>query len=204
MKKIILATGNKNKLKEIKKMYPDDELLCLADVGFFENIEETGTTFLENATIKVDAISNFLKDKNIQFDSIIAEDSGLCVDALGGEPGIYSARYAGEHGNDEANRQKLLEKLKGETNRKAHFITVAVEQFANGDRIWAEGKAFGEILHSRRGEGGFAFDSLFLSDDLGKGFAEVSLEEKNRVSHRFRAMQNLQAKEKEYFSRKGE
>ena len=201
MRKIILATGNKNKLKEIKKMYPDDEILSLADVGFFEDIEETGTTFLENATIKVDAISNFLKDKDLQCDSIIAEDSGLCVDALGGEPGIYSARYAGEHGNDEANRQKLLAKLKGETNRKAYFITVAVEQFANGDRIWAEGKTYGQILPEARGEGGFAFDRLFLSDDLGKSFAEVSVEEKNKVSHRYRAMRNLQAEENKYINK---
>ena len=91
--------------------------------------------------------------------------------------------------------------MKGETNRKAYFITVAVEQFTNGDRIWAEGKTYGQILPEARGEGGFAFDRLFLSDDLGKSFAEVSVEEKNKVSHRYRAMRNLQAEENKYLNK---
>ena len=121
----------------------------------------------------------------------LADDSGLCVDALGGQPGIFSARYCGHHGDDEANRKKLLENMQGITNRAAHFNCAMALVYPNGEELVVEGQTFGEILHEEVGNGGFGYDPLFFSRDLQKSFGVATAEEKNKVSHRFRALKKL-------------
>lgn len=188
MEKIILASNNKHKIKEFRKML-DAEVLCLEDIGFYDDIVEDGETFKDNALIKAKAVSKFLKEKGIVA-NVVAEDSGLCVNALGGAPGVYSARYAGEH-DDNANRQKLLKSLEGKTDRSAYFICVIVKLFTDGHYIAVEGKTFGQITTEELGDKSFGYDCLFYSDELHKTFGQVSSEEKNAVSHRGRALENL-------------
>ena len=185
MKKIIFASHNKGKIKEVKELLPGYEILSLAEVGFNEDIEETGATFAENSLIKAKTI----------FDSChaaaLADDSGLCVEALDGAPGVYSARYAGEDGNDAKNRKLLLENMQGVANRKAKFVTVATFIDEIGVVTQAVGETHGTILFEETGTNGFGYDSLFLSDDLGKSFGMATAEEKDAVSHRARALKNL-------------
>lgn len=194
MEKIILASNNEHKIKEFSQIFSDKQVLSLKDIGYENEIEETGKTFLENALIKAKTISKFLKEKGI-FASVIADDSGLCVEALNGEPGVYSARYAGEHGNKVENRKKLLKKLEGIKNRKAYFNCTLVKYFPSGMYIVAEGKTYGQIIHEEQGDKSFGYDCLFLSDDLNKVFGLATSEEKNSVSHRNRAIQILISKE---------
>ena len=127
----------------------------------------------------------------------LADDSGICVEALDGAPGIYSARYAGEHGNDKKNRDFLLKNLQGKSNRRAYFISAVALVYPDGKEIVAEGRTYGNILHEEVGENGFGYDCLFESEDLGKSFGVASADEKNAVSHRFRALQSLLQKWKE-------
>jgi XTP/dITP diphosphohydrolase len=189
MNKIILASNNKHKISEFRSIFSDFEILSLSDIGFFEDIDENGTTFVENSLIKARAVSSFLK-KNGIVANVIADDSGLCVDALNGEPGIYSARYSESH-NDKSNREKLLENLKNETNRNAHFNCTLVELFPNGKYLVAEGKTYGLITTEEIGDTSFGYDCLFFSTDLNKTFGEATSEEKNSVSHRGRAIEKL-------------
>lgn len=191
--KIVLASNNAHKVKEIREMLGDYEILSLKDIGFEGDIVEDGATFLENALIKARAVSKFLKDKNIKA-RVMADDSGLCVDALGGEPGIYSARYAGEECDNEANRQKLLSALKGKTDRSAHFNCTIVLLDEDGSFVESEGKTFGHITDKYFGDTSFGYDCLFYSDDLHKTFGQASADEKNAVSHRGRAIANLKTK----------
>lgn len=191
--KIVLASNNKNKIKEFKQILKDDEILTMHDVGFYDEIDETGETFLENALIKAKTISEFLKTKGLDY-PVVADDSGLCVEALNGEPGVYSARYSGVHGDDEANRQKLLKKLEGVENRKAYFQCITVEYFSDGSYKVGDGRTYGTITYKKIGDETFGFDCLFLSDDLNKTFGEASAEEKNKESHRFRAIKDLFSK----------
>lgn len=197
MKKIVLASNNKHKIEEFKQLFPEYEVLALKDIGFMEDIVEDGTTFFENSMIKARTISEYLKSKGIEA-SVIADDSGLCVDALNGEPGIYSARYAAEH-NDSANRKKLLDKLNGVSDRKAYFNCTLVELFPNGEYITVDGKTFGNITEEEIGDTSFGYDCLFLSDELGKTFGEATSDEKNSVSHRGRAIQQLKKLRKEKY-----
>ena len=182
-------------------MFEDTEILSLKDIGFNEEIEENGTTFLENSLIKAKTIHNYLKSKNIAA-SVIADDSGLCVDSLDGNPGIYSARYAGIHGDNQANRNKLLIDLTDKSNRNAHFTCCLVEYFPNGDYIHVEGNTYGCILDKETGDTSFCYDCLFYSNDLKKSFGEASEEEKNSVSHRGRAISKLIEEEKKYYEGK--
>ena len=183
MKKLIVASSNRGKLKEIAEILGDRyEIVSMAEAGFHEDVEETGTTFYENALLKASAVSEALGC------DALADDSGLCVDALDGAPGVYSARYAGEAHNDKANRQLLLKNLEGVQNRRAHFATVITICYPNGDFITAKGRVEGSILREERGTEGFGYDSLFFSDELQKTFAEASADEKNSVSHRGRAL----------------
>lgn len=189
MKKIVVATNNNNKLKEIRSILGDRfELLSMADAGVFEEIEENGSSFLENALIKASFVS---KKTGL---TALADDSGLCVHALKGAPGIFSARYSGENANDERNNKLLLENLKDENNRAAHFHCCAALCQNDGSYIYAEGKAEGEILRQIKGSGGFGYDPLFYSFDLKKTFAEADFDEKNKVSHRYRALLVLREK----------
>lgn len=190
MKTIVLASNNKNKIKEFREIFSDYNILSLNDIGFNDEIEETGKTFLENALIKAKTIHLFLKDKNLDYD-VVSDDSGLCVEALNGAPGVYSARYAGIHGNDNENIKKLLKELEGNVNRKAYFICFIVLYKSNGIYYDVEGKTYGTITNEKIGDDSFGYDPVFLSDDLGKTFGEASSEEKNKVSHRGRAIDEL-------------
>ncbi len=183
--KIVAATGNPHKLKEIREILCGFEIVSEAEAGFFGEVEENGSTFLENALLKARAVS---KATGL---AALADDSGLCVEALGGAPGIYSARYSG--GGDAANRALLLKNLQ-EKERRAYFCCAAALVYPNGKEIVAEGRTYGTIVHESRGEGGFGYDSLFLSDDLGVTFAEADEAAKNSVSHRGRALRALAEK----------
>lgn len=184
-KTLVVATGNAHKLREIAEIFTEYDVLSQRQMGFTDDVEETGNTFTENALIKARAACAALGV------TALADDSGLCVDALRGAPGIYSARYAGEHGDDKANRKLLLQNLAGETDRRAYFNCAVALVFPDGREIVAEGKTYGEILTEEVGSGGFGYDPLFLSDDLQKSFGVATAEEKNTVSHRFRALQAL-------------
>ncbi len=189
MKKIVLASNNQHKIEEFKKIFSNLQILSMAEIGFCDEIEETGTTFVENSYLKAHAVAEFLKKKHIKA-TVLADDSGLCVDALGGRPGVYSARYAGQH-DDAANRKKLLQELKGVKDRSAHFVCVITKIEPNGDCSYVEGRADGRILTKEMGSNGFGFDPLFYSDELGKTFAEALPDEKNAVSHRAKAIKEL-------------
>ena len=143
MKKIILASNNNHKLKEFQEVFCGFEVLGLKDIGFTDEIIEDGDSFEENSEIKARAVQAFLKEKGVSAD-VVADDSGLVVEALGGEPGIYSARYSGEH-DDKANREKLLQRLMFNENRDAYFVCCLVVIRSNGDKVVAEGKTYGRI-----------------------------------------------------------
>ncbi len=189
MEKIVLASNNKHKLKEFKEILVDYEIITLADIGYTKDIEETGKTFEENALIKAKTIHDYLQSKGLDYD-VIAEDSGLCVDSLNGAPGIYSARYAGNHGDSQANRDKLLKELEGK-NRSAYFVSYIILYFNNDTYKTFVGKTYGEITFEEKGNKDFGYDCIFYSNDLKKVFGEVSDEEKNAVSHRARAIKEM-------------
>ncbi len=187
--KILLASHNKNKIAELeallKTVCADAEVVSLSDVGFTDEIIEDGTTFEENALIKArtGARLGYIT---------VADDSGLMVDALGGAPGVYSARYAGEDGNTEKNNAKLLAALQGvpQDKRTAHFVSVVACVFPDGrEDIVVRGECPGGILTSPRGKTGFGYDPLFWYAPFGKTYAEMTAEEKNSISHRGVAMQ---------------
>lgn len=189
---IVVATGNMHKLTEIEailsQVLPDTRFVALGQLGDFEDPEETGATFLENALIKAEAA---VAQTGL---SAIADDSGLVVDALDGEPGVYSARYAGVHGDDAANNEKLLEKMAdvADGERTARFMSVIALVDASGVVRSGTGACEGMIGREGRGDHGFGYDPLFLpADTPGKSMAELTPEEKNAISHRFHALQDL-------------
>ena len=186
--KVVLASHNKKKMVEMKTILSamGVEVLSQADVGVDLEPEETGETFAENALIKAKAV---MEASGLP---AIADDSGLCVDALGGAPGVYSARYAGDGHDDEANIVKLLKNMNDVPDgaRAAHFECAIVCAFPNGDEICARGVCDGEILREKRGEGGFGYDPIF-GVSCGKSFGELSPEEKDEISHRGRALREL-------------
>ena len=179
--KIVLASGNKHKIAELqailKKYIPDIEVVSMKEVGIDDDIIEDGSTFEENAMIKARAVA---KHGYIG----VGDDSGLAVDALLGAPGIYSARYAGEHGNDAANNAKLLKEMQDKTDRTAAFVCAIACVFPSGESFCVRGEAKGEILRELHGDGGFGYDPLFYVEEYGKTFAELSADEKNSISHR--------------------
>ena len=189
---VVLASRNRGKVAELQRLLCAElsdviELKSLDDVGIADEIEENGTTFIENAEIKARAAaaSGFAG---------LGDDSGLAVEALGGAPGVYSARYAGEHGNDAANNEKLLAELADKPCRDAAFVCALALVYPDGRVVRATGDVKGEILRSPRGEGGFGYDPLFYYPALGKSFAELTREEKNEISHRGAAVRALAAK----------
>ena len=184
--KLLIASNNQHKIDEIKQILGNkfEQILSLSEAGIVCDPEENGKTFLDNALIKVRAVAK-LTDM-----PVLGDDTGLCVDALNGAPGVHSARFAGDHDNAK-NRAKLLYELQDETNRKAHFSTAVALLYPDGRLVTAEGRVDGEILHAEVGTNGFGYDSLFYCNEIGKTFAEATAEEKNAVSHRGRALQNL-------------
>ncbi len=185
---IVLATHNKNKVKEIQSVLSDIfdgcEVLTATEVGVTDDIVEDGETFEENAMIKARAV---WKKGRIA----ISDDSGLCVNALGGAPGVYSARYAGEPCDTPKNNSKLLSELKGKSDRSAYFVCTIACILPNGESFTVRGTADGVILESEKGNAGFGYDPLFFYEPLGKTFAELTKEEKHEISHRGNALHML-------------
>ena len=185
--KICAATGNAGKLRELRRILEAQghEVVSQKELGITIEPEETGTTFAENALIKAETIC---KASGLP---TIADDSGLCVDALDGAPGVYSARYCGHHGDDEANNDKLLEEMKDvpAERRTAKFVCVITCLWPDGRRIVARGECPGQILFAPKGTGGFGYDPVFYLPELEKTYAELAPEEKNAISHRARALQ---------------
>lgn len=185
--KIVAATHNKGKIKEIQKILASlgVEVITQTEMGITIEPEENGSTFADNALIKARAV------KEICDCAVIADDSGLCVDALGGAPGVYSARYAGEGASDSDKIKKLLSELSGISNRTAKFKSAIAFILPDGEEIVTHGEVAGRITDKPYGEGGFGYDPVFFSDELGKTFGEASSDEKNRISHRSRGLKAL-------------
>lgn len=184
--KIIVASSNKGKISEIKAIFHEAEIIPMSELGFDEEIEETGETFKENAKIKAYAIAEKYSLP------ALADDSGLCVEALGGAPGVYSARFSGE--GDAGNRKLLLKRMEHITKRRAYFESAVCLCMPDGRTYFGEGRTYGRILQEEIGENGFGYDCLFYSDDLKKSFGAASEDEKNSVSHRYRALTDLMKK----------
>lgn len=185
IKELVFATNNAHKIEEVTFAVGNQfKILSLNDIGFDEEIAETGTTFKENASIKTHQIS-----EKFGLDCF-GDDSGLEIDALYGEPGVYSARYAGEHGNHEANIKRVLEQMEGVSNRKAQFKTV-ISLLWKGQEFWFEGVITGVITTALFGQKGFGYDPIFQPDGFDKTFAEMNLVDKNSISHRGKAIQQL-------------
>lgn len=194
--KFVLASHNRGKLKEMRSILGElgVEVVLQSDIGLALEPEENGTTFSENAEIKARAV---MEASGLP---AIADDSGLCVDALNGAPGIYSARYGGLD-DDAARYRLLLSNLRGATNRAAHFHTSVVCVFPNGDILRAEGECRGNIAFAPMGEGGFGYDPVFLVPQLRKTFAQLTPEEKNAISHRGNALRAFAAELKNYLEK---
>ena len=189
MATIVLASNNQHKIKEFKEIFKNDTILSLNDIGFNDDIEENGQTFFDNALIKAQTIHLYLKSKNLNY-TVISDDSGLCVNSLDGAPGVYSARYSSDH-NPKANRDKLLKELENKTNRSAYFECCLIKYSFDGTYVSATGRTYGYILTEERGDTSFGYDCIFFSDDLNKTFGEATKEEKNAVSHRKKAIEEL-------------
>ena len=185
--KLIIASNNKHKIREIKKILGGkfDEILSLSEAGIDHETVEDGETFIENARKKAREIAE------ISGEISLADDSGICIDHLGGEPGVYSARYSGGHGNDEDNNDLVLEKLKGVSDRGAHYTCAMVLAYPDGKTVEAEGYLYGSMTESRRGNGGFGYDPLFVPIGETRTVAEMTDDEKNAISHRSRALSLL-------------
>ena len=182
---VIAATQNKHKLKELRDIMEKFgmEVISQGEAGFGDiDVVEDGETFEENSFKKANEIMK-LSGK-----IAVADDSGLAVDFLDGAPGVYSARYAGEHKSDEDNNNKLLKELDGTENRSAKFVSVVTMVYPDGRVLSARGECPGRIIREPRGDGGFGYDPLFVPDGFDKTFAEITAEEKNRVSHRAKAL----------------
>ena len=183
--KLVFASHNQNKVNEIKSLLPKTvDVLSLTDIGFLDEIAETGLTLDENSQIKARTV--FEKTGYFCF----ADDTGLEIEALNFEPGVFSARYAGDQKNDSENIEKVLLNLQGITNRNARFRTV-ITLLIGQDEYYFEGRVDGKIIMEKRGEFGFGYDPIFIPEDESRTFAEMTLEEKNQFSHRARALQKM-------------
>jgi len=186
-KKLFVATANAGKLREIRDLLKGIEVFGLRDLPFDIDIEEDGETFRANAFKKADVL---MKRLGVP---VLSDDSGLVVDALGGRPGVYSARFAGENASDEENTKKLLSELcdVADKDRSARFVCVMCLAMPDGTVHYAEGESDGVILRTPRGENGFGYDPVFYVPEFDKTFSELTLEEKNTISHRARALAKM-------------
>lgn len=187
MRQLVIATGNQHKLDEMRVLLKDCDYRVVGqkEIGKDIDVEETGTTFLENARIKALAISNLCNDL------VMADDSGLVIDALGGEPGINSARYMGHDTSYDIKNQKILDRMENETNRAARFVC-AISLCKDGQVVYEVEETFeGEIAKEVLGENGFGYDPIFYFPEMKKGSAEMTMEEKNSVSHRGKAVRKI-------------
>ena len=195
--KFVLATHNPGKLKEMSDILArfGVEVVSPGDLGITVDVEETGTTFAENAMLKAKAICAAAKLP------AIADDSGLCVDALNGGPGVYSARYGGEGLDDKGRYMLLLNNMRGQTTRAAHFTCSIACAFPNGDTLTAEGRCDGSIAFAPMGEGGFGYDPVFFVPEKAKTFGQLTAEEKSAISHRGRALESFVGKLETYLKK---
>ena len=195
--KFVLATHNPGKLKEMSDILArfGVEVVSPGDLGITVDVEETGTTFAENAMLKAKAICAAAKLP------AIADDSGLCVDALNGGPGVYSARYGGEGLDDRGRYMLLLNNMRGQTTRAAHFACAIACAFPNGDTLTAEGRCDGTIAFAPMGEGGFGYDPVFFVPEKAKTFGQLTAEEKSAISHRGRALESFVGKLETYLKK---
>lgn len=192
--RLVFASNNDHKLTEVRAIMPAGvEVLSLHDIGFYQEIDETGATLEENSRIKAEAVYQFINDgmsatKPLNdVDGVFADDTGLEIEALGGIPGVHTARWAGEPA---ANRKKALSELAGKTNRNAQFRTV-ITLIKGGQTIQVEGIVRGRIATEEYGEGGFGYDPIFIPEGYDKTFGELPKEIKNSISHRARALEAL-------------
>ena len=195
--KLVLASKNQKKLVEMREILSTlgVEVVLQSEVGVDVDVEETGTTFAENAALKARAVCE------ASGLPAIADDSGLCVDALNGAPGVYSARYGGE-GLDDVGRYKLLlENMRGQLDRRCGFVSAICCAFPNGDEITAQGECRGTLAYAARGENGFGYDPIFFVPEKKKTFAELSAEEKNEISHRGKALCAFQENLENYLNK---
>jgi XTP/dITP diphosphohydrolase len=185
--RLVIASNNKNKINEIKEILGNDfdEIVSMSEAGIDVDIEENGKTFIENSLIKARYVASTLNC------AAIADDSGLEVYALNGQPGIYSARYCGHHGDDDANNKKLLEEMKSIEDRDARYVCAIALVRPDEEELVATGYCPGVILEVQRGTGGFGYDPLFYLKAFDKTMAEIDMETKNKISHRYNALIGL-------------
>lgn len=187
MADIVIASSNQGKINDFKVIFSEDNVIGINEMIEDFDVEETGTTFEENARLKSEATAKLLNA------TVIADDSGLEVAALNGEPGVYSARYAGVQKSDEANIEKVLKGLENEENRAARFVCVISMTTATGETTTFKGTVEGEITLSQIGENGFGYDPIFLIPERQKTMAQLTAEEKSEISHRRKAIDQLKA-----------
>ncbi|EGQ3330847.1 XTP/dITP diphosphatase [Staphylococcus pseudintermedius] len=187
MADIVIASSNQGKINDFKVIFSEDNVIGINEMIEYFDVEETGTTFEENARLKSEAAAKLLNA------TVIADDSGLEVAALNGEPGVYSARYAGVQKSDEANIEKVLKGLENEENRAARFVCVISMTTATGETTTFKGTVEGEITLSQIGENGFGYDPIFLIPERQKTMAQLTAEEKSEISHRRKAIDQLKA-----------
>jgi XTP/dITP diphosphohydrolase len=192
--KLVFASNNAHKLAEVRHILTHIEVVSLRDIGFLQEIDETGQTLEENSRLKAMTIWQWLIDKNLttEYNGVFADDTGLEIEALGGAPGVYSARWAGEPSNDANNRAKALQLLSNNSNRTAQFRTV-ITLLSHEQDLQVEGIVKGQIATAESGNQGFGYDSLFIPEGHDCTFAMLSAEEKNAISHRARALHALRA-----------
>ena len=197
--RIVFATGNKDKMREIRQILGglDAEILSMKEAGVDVDVEENGSTFSENARIKADAIFNILKEKEPEEAGntvVLADDSGLEIDYFGGEPGIYSARYLGKDTPYTEKNSIILQRLEGveDEKRTARFVCAIAARLPEGKKLDTMGKMEGRIAYSISGENGFGYDPIFFLPEYGKTSAQLSPEEKNAVSHRGKALRDME------------
>jgi XTP/dITP diphosphohydrolase len=191
--KLVFASNNQHKLEEVRQILPISvEVISLREIGFVQEIDETGTTLEENSALKAQEVWSWLIDNSLleSIDGVFADDTGLEILALGGAPGVRTARWAGDDACDIKNRQKALYELEGVADRTARFRTV-VSLIRNGEILQVEGVVNGLIAIEEEGNGGFGYDPIFIPEGYDKTFASLSSKEKNAISHRGRAMEEL-------------
>ena len=196
--RLIFASNNAGKLRELREILPDMDIISQREAGIELEVEETGTTFAENSYLKAIAVTRLTGIP------AVADDSGLCVDALNGEPGVYSARYSGSHEHTDRERYEyLLKKLEGVSDRRARFVCAVCCTMPNGDVLRTEGRCPGEILHAPAGSNGFGYDPVFRPDGFECSMAELTQQEKNAISHRGKAMREFRSVLEQYLAEKG-
>ncbi len=192
--KLVLASKNEKKLRELREILSTQgvEVVLESDVGVDVDVEETGTTFEENAFLKAHAV---MEASGLP---AVADDSGLCVDALNGAPGVYSARYGGPELDDAGRYRLLLENMRGQLDRRCRFVSAICCCFPGGDRIEARGECAGTLAYAPKGTDGFGYDPIFFVPEQKKTFAELTAEEKNAISHRGKALAQFREKLRAY------